>query len=156
MQERCGIPAAAALTLFKGLYDLRAVRMVLQRGHTRLRIVYHASVRLYPRKAEALGVKLGKTADAAVFHARRRYLQLVLQLLLVHAAEIVVHTPEDYDKACNEHRSHRENNRSEDFFLHALASKRYPTPRTVLIISPHCPSFWRSVRMCISTVRVSP
>ena len=41
-------------------------------------------------------------------------------------------------------------------FCYFLYSTLYPTPRTVLIISPPFSSFWRSVLICISIVRLSP
>ena len=37
-----------------------------------------------------------------------------------------------------------------------LESRRYPTLRTVSIRLPYSPNFFRRVRICISTVRVSP
>jgi len=37
-----------------------------------------------------------------------------------------------------------------------LLSILYPTPRIVSIQSPASPSFWRRVRICTSTVRLSP
>lgn len=39
---------------------------------------------------------------------------------------------------------------------HYCETRRYPTPRTVSMREACSPSFWRSVRTCMSTVRLPP
>ena len=64
--------------------------------------------------------------------------------------------------AHNEHYRRKKDNecyqtdRMEDFFCHDLSSILYPTPRTVLINSPHAPSLVRRFLTWTSTVLVPP
>lgn len=57
-------------------------------------------------------------------------------------------------------RGKRPNAHSERRFLAPSAryceTRRYPTPRTVSMREECSPSFWRSVRTCMSTVRLPP
>lgn len=46
--------------------------------------------------------------------------------------------------------------RSERPRAHYCETRRYPTPRTVSMREACSPSFWRSVRTCMSTVRLPP
>ncbi|MPM68435.1 hypothetical protein SDC9_115367 [bioreactor metagenome] len=71
--------------------------------------------------------------------------------LLHRFKQLVVHQTRSKQRA----EKHRQKDKRTHIEQYAALHILYPMPRTVVITSPYRPSFWRSVRTCTSTVRVS-
>ena len=155
-RERVARALAFAVAVLQRFAELLALGVVLHIPGLGVGVVYDRAVGRYPGEADIIVVQSVEVVQPAELHAVGCKLRLHAQLLGLMGGEIVVQRAYDKGEPGQKDHQARQKDAAENTLCHGLASIRYPTPRTVPIIAPHSPSFWRRVRMCTSTVRVSP
>ena len=122
--ERRGIARALAGAGSQRLADLGARGVVLKALGVGPGIVQDAAVSRDPRQAAAVGRQPGQIVRAAVLNGRRGEVQLVAQLVFLHAAEVIVQKAHDDQQARQQHAPGHEQDGLKDLFGHVVASMR--------------------------------
>ena len=122
--ERRGIARALAGAGSQRLADLGARGVVLEALSIGFRVINDAAVSRDPRQAAAVGRQPGQIVRAAVLNGCRGEAQLVVQLVFLHAAEIVVQEAHDDQQARQQHTPRHEQDRLKNLFGHVVASMR--------------------------------
>ena len=123
-QQRGGIAAALPLARKQRLTDLLTLGMVFHGGGVCLGVVQHRTVSTHPRQAVAVGLQRGEVVRPSLLHRGGGKAQLILQLLLLYAAEIFVKTAHNDDQAGQQHRAGSDHHRAKNLFCHDFASHR--------------------------------
>mgnify|MGYP007027541415 CR=1 FL=1 len=131
-------------------------RSVLHHVRVGVGVADDRAVGVYPGEADVALLEVFKVLPPVQLHAVRGQARLGAQLGGLLAGEIVVQSAYNKGEPGQKDHQARQKDAAENTLCHGCASILYPTPRTVPISAPASPSFCRSVRMCTSTVRVSP
>ena len=124
LEQRVGIADRLALAGGERLADLLAFGVVFQRLRVRDRVEEHRPVRADPCQAAAVGVDGAQIVRALALHARGGERELVAELLLLNAGEIVIKEGEQYHETRREHRRRDGEDRAENAPRHDCASSR--------------------------------
>lgn len=122
-QQRGGVAAGLALPRQQRLLDLLALAVVLHTGGVGAGIVQHGAVGRHPGEAVAVRAEGSEVAlPLPLLHGGGRQAQLILELLLLHAAEVFVKAAHNDHQAGQQHRARRDHHGAENSFRHVRAS----------------------------------